>query len=158
MRRQPRPSRISGCCEVRHRRWLRGVAVLLKDLLRAPGDGRPAGPPQVRPSPGALTMLGQLPTRPETCPFCLQYGSDPSCRGCGYALSHSRCDSDASAFSLFIEAFQELGKAIYQDVEGPQPDPLEARKLLRASFLPLPKGRKRCWQTSFRPRLSISLS
>lgn len=63
----------------------------------------------------ALTMLGHLPTRPETCPFCIQYGKDRNCQGCGYALTHRRCDCDDSSFSLFIEAFQELGRAIYQD-------------------------------------------
>ena len=63
----------------------------------------------------ALTMLGQLPTRPGTCPFCIQYGQDRSCCGCGYAATHGRCDSEDSAFSLFIEAFQELGRVIYQD-------------------------------------------
>ena len=63
----------------------------------------------------ALTMLGHLPTRPGTCPFCIQYGGDRSCTGCGYAATHGRCDAEASAFSLFIEAFQELGRAIYQD-------------------------------------------
>lgn len=62
-----------------------------------------------------LTMLGHLPTRPGTCPFCIQYGHDKSCLGCGYAATHGRCDADDSAFSLFIEAFQELGRAIYQD-------------------------------------------
>jgi len=63
----------------------------------------------------ALTLMGQLPTRPGTCPFCIQYGQDRSCRGCGYAASHGRCDSEDSAFSVFIEAFQELGRVIYQD-------------------------------------------
>ncbi len=92
----------------------------------------------------ALTMLGQLPTRPGTCPFCLQYGSDRCCRGCGYALTHGRCDSDASAFSLFIEAFQELGKAIYQDIEGPPIDPLKRGKCSVHPFVPPPKGQKRC--------------
>ena len=32
-----------------------------------------------------LTMLGHLPTRPGTCPFCIQYGRDKSCRGRGAA-------------------------------------------------------------------------
>jgi len=63
----------------------------------------------------ALTMLGHLPTRPGTCPFCIQYGRDRACAGCGYAATHGRCDEDDSAFSLFIEAFQELGRTIYQD-------------------------------------------
>ena len=63
----------------------------------------------------ALTLLGHLPTRPGTCPFCIQYGKSRSCQGCGYAATHGRCDADDSSFSLFIEAFQELGKAIYQD-------------------------------------------
>ena len=63
----------------------------------------------------ALTLLGHLPTRPATCPFCIQYGKDRSCSGCGYAATHGRCDEDDSAFSLFIEAFQELGRAVYQD-------------------------------------------
>ena len=63
----------------------------------------------------SLTLLGHLPTRPGTCPFCIQYGKDRSCSGCGYAATHGRCDEDDSAFSVFIEAFQELGRAIYQD-------------------------------------------
>jgi len=63
----------------------------------------------------ALTMLGHLPTRPGTCPFCIQYGRDRACAGCGYAATHGRCDSEDSAFSVFIEAFQELGRVIYQD-------------------------------------------
>src|SRR5512137_2875361 len=63
----------------------------------------------------ALTLLGHLPTRPATCPFCIQYGHDKSCHGCGYAATHGRCDADDSAFSLFIESFQELGRLIYQD-------------------------------------------
>jgi hypothetical protein len=83
----------------------------------------------------ALTMLGHLPTRPGTCPFCIQYGSDRSCLGCGYALTHGRCDSDDSAFSLFIEAFQELGRAIYQDTGDLRCPPGKAKQLLRASLL-----------------------
>jgi hypothetical protein len=63
----------------------------------------------------ALTLMGQLPTRPGTCPFCIQYGRDRACDGCGYAATHGRCDSEDSAFSVFIEAFQELGRVIYQD-------------------------------------------
>ncbi len=82
----------------------------------------------------ALTMLGHLPTRPGTCPFCLQYGSDRGCLGCGYALTHGRCDSDDSAFSLFIEAFQELGRAIYQDTEGRPVHPDIAKELLQQSL------------------------
>lgn len=64
----------------------------------------------------SLTMLGHLPTRPGTCPFCIQYGQDRSCAGCGYAATHGRCDADDSAFSLFIESFMELGKLIFQDI------------------------------------------
>jgi hypothetical protein len=78
-----------------------------------------------------LTMLGHLPTRPGTCPFCIQYGNDRSCRGCGYALTHGRCDSDDSAFSRFIESFQELGRAIYQDTSNPSLDPAQIRLILR---------------------------
>jgi hypothetical protein len=62
-----------------------------------------------------LVMLGNLPTRPGTCPFCIQYGRDRSCKECGYGATHDRCDAETSAFSLFIEAFQELGRVIYQD-------------------------------------------
>ncbi len=83
----------------------------------------------------ALTMLGHLPTRPGTCPFCLQYGSDRGCLGCGYALTHGRCDSDDSAFSLFIEAFQELGRIIYQDTGGLRCPQDKAERLLRISLL-----------------------
>lgn len=63
----------------------------------------------------ALTLMGQLPTRPGTCPFCIQYGRDRACAGCGYAATHGRCDEEDSGFSIFIEAFQELGREIYQD-------------------------------------------
>lgn len=63
----------------------------------------------------ALTILGHLPTRPGTCPFCIQYGRSQSCQGCGYARTHGRCDCNDSTFSIFIEAFQTLGRAIYQD-------------------------------------------
>jgi hypothetical protein len=83
----------------------------------------------------ALTMLGHLPTRPGTCPFCIQYGSDRSCRGCGYALTHGRCDLDNSAFSLFIEAFQELGRVVYQDTGELRCPPVKAKRLLQISFL-----------------------
>lgn len=74
----------------------------------------------------SLTLLGHLPTRPGTCPFCIQYGKDRSCSGCGYAATHGRCDEDDSAFSVFIEAFQELGRVIFQEttfqntISGPE--------------------------------------
>lgn len=82
----------------------------------------------------SLTMLGHLPTRPSTCPFCIQYGHDKSCKGCGYAATHGRCDADDSAFSLFIEAFQELGRLIYQDTIASQSAclPVETKGMLFA--------------------------
>jgi hypothetical protein len=82
----------------------------------------------------SLTLLGHLPTRPATCPFCIQYGHDKSCKGCGYAATHGRCDADESAFSLFIEAFQELGRSIYQDTDGRSIDPSHAKELLQQSI------------------------
>jgi hypothetical protein len=82
----------------------------------------------------SLTMLGHLPVRPATCPFCIQYGRDRSCAGCGYAATHGRCDDDASAFSIFIEAFQELGRVIYQDTEGRPMQREEAVDVLRRSI------------------------
>jgi hypothetical protein len=78
----------------------------------------------------ALTLLGHLPTRPGTCPFCIQYGKSRSCQGCGYAATHGRCDADDSSFSLFIEAFQELGRAIYQDTGRLSCPPDDARMRL----------------------------
>ena len=81
-----------------------------------------------------LTLLGHLPTRPGTCPFCIQYGHDKSCRGCGYAAAHGRCDSENSAFSIFIEAFQELGWAIYQDIEGRPVDHPQAAQIMRRTI------------------------
>jgi hypothetical protein len=83
----------------------------------------------------ALTMLGHLPTRPATCPFCIQYGHDKSCRGCGYADTHGRCDEDDSAFSLFIEAFQELGRVVYQDTGEMGCPTDEARQQLYSRIL-----------------------
>jgi hypothetical protein len=62
----------------------------------------------------SLCLLGHLPIGPETCPFCKQYGGNGNCAGCGYALTHGRCDGDESAFSQLIESLQELGRAIYQ--------------------------------------------
>ena len=82
----------------------------------------------------ALTILGHLPTRPGTCPFCIQYGRSHSCQGCGYAETHGRCDADDSSFSLFIEAFQELGRAIYQDTGKLNCHPDDARRRLKASI------------------------
>ncbi|HQE97068.1 MAG TPA: hypothetical protein PKY20_02625, partial [Methanothrix sp.] len=75
-----------------------------------------------------------LPTRPGTCPFCIQYGRDRSCTGCGYATTHGRCDEDDSAFSLFIEAFQELGRAVYQDMERSKCSSDDARRQLLDSI------------------------
>jgi hypothetical protein len=116
---------ITECCE----EWLRLAKILSKRLETvAPEDLHKFARAL------ALTMLGQLPTRPNTCPFCIQYGKDRSCGGCGYAVTHGRCDSDASAFSLFIEAFQELGRAIYQDTEGLKVEPYEARNALLQSI------------------------
>lgn len=81
----------------------------------------------------SLTMLGHLPTRPGTCPFCIQYGRDRSCTGCGYADTHGRCDADDSKFSLFIESFLDLGKLILQDTTAPDDadsDPDKKKRLL----------------------------
>lgn len=82
----------------------------------------------------ALTLLGHLPTRPATCPFCIQYGHDKSCTGCGYGATHGRCDEDDSAFSLFIEAFQELGRAVYQDTAEIGLPADEARQILYSAI------------------------
>ncbi len=80
----------------------------------------------------ALIMLGNLPTKPSTCPFCIQYGRDRSCQGCGYAQMHGRCDRDDSSFSLFIEAFSELGKVIYQDVQDFQFEPVNSQTIIKS--------------------------
>ena len=80
----------------------------------------------------ALIMLGNLPTKPSTCPFCIQSGRDRSCQGCGYAQVHGRCDGDDSSFSLFIEAFSELGKVIYQDVQDYQFEPVNSRAIIKS--------------------------
>jgi len=82
----------------------------------------------------SLTLLGHLPTRPVTCPFCIQYDRDQACTGCGYAATHGRCDADDSAFSLFIEAFQELGRAIYQDTGELGCSPHDARMHLNLTL------------------------
>ena len=81
----------------------------------------------------ALCQMGHLPTRPETCPFCLQY-SPLQCIGCGYARTHGRCEDAASAFSQFIEAFTDLGKAIYQDAGSLCVPPAQARIVLQSSI------------------------
>jgi hypothetical protein len=82
----------------------------------------------------SLIMLGFLPTRPATCPFCIQYGKDSGCRGCGYARTHGRCDTEDSAFSIFIEAFHELGRVIYQDIVVACFDHSAARGMMRKSI------------------------
>jgi hypothetical protein len=81
----------------------------------------------------ALCQMGHLPTRPETCPFCLQY-SPLQCHGCGYARTHGRCEDQLSAFSQFIEAFTDLGKAIYQDTGRLSAPPAQARIVLQSSI------------------------
>lgn len=82
----------------------------------------------------SLTLLGHLPTRPETCPFCIQYDRDQACTGCGYAATHGRCDADDSAFSLFIEAFQELGRSVYLDTGELCCSPHDARMHLNLTI------------------------
>ena len=82
----------------------------------------------------SLTLLGHLPTRPGTCPFCIQYDRDQACTGCGYAATHGRCDAEDSAFSLFIEAFQELGRVIYQDTGELGCSPHDARMHLNLTI------------------------
>jgi len=114
----------ASCAE--HMRWA--------DLFSRRLDGLPDDKLHQFARAFALTMLGYLPTRPGSCPFCIQYGQDRSCRGCGYAAMHGRCDEDDSAFSLFIEAFQELGRAVYQDMERPKCSSEDARRQLRASI------------------------
>lgn len=91
----------------------------------------------------SLTLLGHLPTRPGTCPFCIQYDRDQACTGCGYAATHGRCDAEDSAFSLFIEAFQELGRAIYQDTDGRFVHPDIAKELLEQR---LDRAKKTAWK------------
>jgi hypothetical protein len=81
----------------------------------------------------ALCQMGYLPARPETCPFCLQY-LPKRCRGCGYAQTHGRCEDQLSAFSRFIEAFTDLGKAIYQDTGPLSIQPARARVVLQWSI------------------------
>ena len=55
-------------------------------------------------------------------------------QGCGYAATHGRCDADDSAFSLFIEAFQELGRVIYQDTGELGCSPHDARMHLNLTI------------------------
>ena len=82
----------------------------------------------------SLTMLGHLPTRPGTCPFCIQYGRDNSCLDCGYAATHGRCDEVDSAFSIFIEAFMEMGRLIYQDINELKYHPIYAKMQLNIAI------------------------
>jgi hypothetical protein len=81
-----------------------------------------------------LTMLGYLPTRPNACPFCIQYGRDRSCRNCGYAVTHGRCDDANSAFSLFIEEFMELGRLIYQDTDELKYNSIYVKQILNITI------------------------
>ncbi|HOT06917.1 MAG: hypothetical protein A4E45_00107 [Methanosaeta sp. PtaB.Bin039] len=60
----------------------------------------------------SLMICGQLPVRPETCPFCQEY-ADSRCQQCGYAQTHGGiCNLDSSAFVAFLEAFGKMGLAI----------------------------------------------
>lgn len=102
----------------------------------------------------SLTLLGHLPTRPATCPFCIQYGDDKSCKGCGYAATHGRCDADDSAFSLFIESFQELGQSVYQDISVSRLDgPHMQTKEILSAVLQASQELTRRWQKEL-PSLS----
>ena len=85
----------------------------------------------------ALSMyeLAYLPTKPETCPFCVQHSGGNRCEGCGYAKTHGgRCDKDSSAFAQFIEAVYDLAGAVHsiQDKgkgeEGAEPPDLDRAK------------------------------
>jgi hypothetical protein len=95
-------------------RWAEVLSVSLDKKVKTPEGARRFAKAL------ALYLLGYLPVKPITCPFCIQYSSDRSCAGCGYASTHGgRCDLDTSAFSQFIEAFQELGRIIYLDNSEP---------------------------------------
>lgn len=60
----------------------------------------------------ALYEMAYLPTRPQTCPFCLEYADD-RCGECGYARTHGGiCNDDRSAFVAFVEALNSLGAAV----------------------------------------------
>ena len=71
----------------------------------------------------AMYQLAYLPTKPETCPFCVQHSGGNRCEGCGYAKTHGgRCDADTSAFAQFIEAIYNLAGAIHSIQDGGEND------------------------------------
>jgi len=89
----------------------------------------------------AMYQLAYLPTKPETCPFCVQHSGGNRCEGCGYAKTHGgRCDKDTSAFAQFIEAIYDLAGAIHSiqdEGENKGADPLDldlAKKSLQESI------------------------
>lgn len=89
----------------------------------------------------AMYQLAYLPTKPETCPFCVQHSGGNRCEGCGYAKTHGgRCDADTSAFAQFIEAIYDLAGAIHSiqdEGENKGADPLDldlAKKSLQESI------------------------
>ena len=84
-----------------------------------------------------MYQLAHLPTRPQTCPFCVQHSEGNRCQGCGYALTHGgRCDAETSAFGQFIEAVYDLARIIHdhQDGKGPQISADKGRDLLKESI------------------------
>lgn len=85
----------------------------------------------------AMYQLAHLPTRPQTCPFCVQHSEGNRCEGCGYALTHGgKCDAETSAFGQFIEAVYDLAGVIHglQDGKEPKIDADEGRDLLKQSI------------------------
>jgi len=83
----------------------------------------------------AMYQLAYLPTRPETCPFCVQHSGGERCEGCGYALTHGgRCDADTSSFGRFIESAHELAGLIYLVQGDAVFEAGRGRRLLRRSI------------------------
>jgi hypothetical protein len=83
----------------------------------------------------AMYQLAYLPTRPETCPFCVQHSGGERCEGCGYALTHGgRCDADTSSFGRLIESAHELAGLIYLIAGDAVFGACRGRRLLRRSI------------------------
>lgn len=94
----------------------------------------------------SLYILGYLPVRPDTCPFCQEF-ADARCHECGYAKTHGGiCNTDGSIFVRFIESLQEIGFSLVRPFSlDPafygQPDETEIKlDEVSSSILSLIKG------------------
>ncbi len=102
----------------------------------SPGDWRPSSPRSCTSldGPWLSPYSATCPPGPGHALFASSTEEAGAARAAAMPATHGRCDCDDSSFSLFIEAFQELGRAIYQDTGKLNCPPDEAGRQLCVSI------------------------